>query len=165
MILAINQAVADGASVISMSLGSDFASVPLADDPDVIASDNAAGAGVVVVASSGNAGPGAYITGVPAAGNRTISVAALDAQGATSPGAHIVVGTATVDGALNDNIGLGGGITARSSSSATGPAASAWAVTLSDYDGTLRRHRGDPARDVCARVMRANLGRRPERPR
>jgi hypothetical protein len=39
--LAINQAVADGATVISMSLGSDFAAVPLADDPDVVASDNA----------------------------------------------------------------------------------------------------------------------------
>ena len=110
--LAINQAVADGANVISMSLGSDFAPVPLADDPDVIASDNAAGAGIVVVASSGNEGPGAYITGAPAAASRSIAVAAIDGSTPTLPGAHIVAGTATVDGALNDNIGLGGGITA-----------------------------------------------------
>ncbi|MFI5261942.1 MAG: S8 family serine peptidase, partial [Candidatus Limnocylindrales bacterium] len=53
--LAINQAVADGASVISMSLGSDFAAPVPADDPDIVASDNAAGAGIVVVAASGNA--------------------------------------------------------------------------------------------------------------
>ena len=157
VVLAINQAVADGANVISMSLGSDFASVPLADDPDVIASDNAAGAGVVVVASSGNAGPGAYITGVPAAGNRTISVAAIDGTASTIAGAHIVAGTATVDGALNDNIGLGGGITAPLVVLSDGAGGIGLGCDLSDYDGTS----GDivvTLRGTCARVLRARLG-------
>ena len=156
--LAINQAVADGASVISMSLGSDFSSVPLADDPDVIASDNAAGAGVVVVASSGNAGPGAYITGVPAAGNRTISVAALDAQGATLPGAHIVVGSDTMDSALNNNASLAGGITGTLDVLSDGAGGIGLGCDASDYDGVSPGDIVVTMRNVCDRVTRAELG-------
>ena len=50
---AINQAVKDGADVISMSLGSDFGT---SDTPDAVAANNASRAGVVVVAASGNEG-------------------------------------------------------------------------------------------------------------
>ena len=74
---AIERAVQGGADIINMSLGSDFG------DPgslDSMASDNASLAGVTVVASSGNAGPSAYMTGSPAAATRAIAVAALDAQ-------------------------------------------------------------------------------------
>ena len=158
MTLAINQAVADGANVISMSLGSDFAAVPLADDPDVIASDNAAGAGVVVVASSGNAGPGAYLTGVPAAANRTISVAALDAQGATLPGAHIVVGDDAIDGALNNNASLGGGITGTLDVLSDGAGGISLGCDASDYAGVTAGEIVVTLRNVCDRVTRAELG-------
>ena len=84
--LAINRAVADGANVINMSLGSDFGRQ---DDPTTVASNNAAAAGVVVVAASGNAGPSGYITSSPASGNRVLAVAALDAEFATFPSAII----------------------------------------------------------------------------
>ena len=73
---AIERAVQGGADVISMSLGSDFGD---AGSLDSVASDNASLAGVVVVASSGNAGASAYLTGSPAAATRSISVAAVDA--------------------------------------------------------------------------------------
>ncbi|HTS15840.1 MAG TPA: S8 family serine peptidase, partial [Candidatus Sulfotelmatobacter sp.] len=156
--LAINQAVADGASVISMSLGSDFAAVPLADDPDVIASDNAAAAGIVVVAASGNSGPGAYITSVPGAANRTIAVAALDAQGATLPGAHIVVGDDTMDSALNNNASLGGGITGTLDVLSDGAGGIGLGCDASDYDGVNPGDIVVTMRNVCDRVTRAELG-------
>ncbi len=73
---AIERAVRGGADVINLSLGSSFG------DPgslDAVAVDNAALAGVTVVASSGNSGPSAYITGAPGVATRAISVAALDA--------------------------------------------------------------------------------------
>ncbi|MEZ4596252.1 MAG: S8 family serine peptidase [Chloroflexota bacterium] len=60
----------------SLSLGSSFG------DPgsiDAVAVDNASLAGVTVVASSGNSGQSAYITGTPGVATRAISVAALDA--------------------------------------------------------------------------------------
>jgi minor extracellular serine protease Vpr len=74
---AINDAVADGMDVINMSLGSPFGN---ADDPDSVASNNASLAGTMVVASAGNSGPHAMITGSPAAADRALSVAALDAS-------------------------------------------------------------------------------------
>ena len=82
---AINRAVEDGADVISMSLGSDFGT---SDTPDAVAANNAARAGVVVVASSGNEGPSGYMTGTPASASRAISVAGVDSN-ATFPGATI----------------------------------------------------------------------------
>jgi minor extracellular serine protease Vpr len=82
---AINRAVKDGADVISMSLGSDFGT---SDTPDAVAADNAARAGVVVVASTGNEGPSGYMTGTPGSASRAISVAGVDSN-ATFPGATI----------------------------------------------------------------------------
>jgi len=70
---AIEWSVDNGMDVINMSLGSSFGQ---SDDPSAVAADNAAQAGIVVVASAGNSGPSQYITGSPATGNRVISVAA-----------------------------------------------------------------------------------------
>ncbi len=62
----------DHLDVINMSLGSPFGSTY---DPDAVASDNAAEAGVIVVASAGNAYDTHYITGSPSVSTRAISVA------------------------------------------------------------------------------------------
>jgi subtilisin family serine protease len=63
---------ADHLDVINMSLGSSYGG---ADDDSAVASDNAALAGVVVVASAGNSYDGYYIVGSPSTSSRTISVA------------------------------------------------------------------------------------------
>lgn len=62
----------DRLDVINMSLGSDYGS---AYDSSAIASDNAAAAGVIVVASAGNSGDTYYISGSPGVSARTINVA------------------------------------------------------------------------------------------
>ncbi len=83
---AIDRAVAAGADVINMSLGSTFGR---SDEPDSIATNNAVDAGVSVVTSSGNEGPSAYVTGSPGAADKALSVAAIDASRAQLPGALI----------------------------------------------------------------------------
>jgi subtilisin family serine protease len=90
---AIDWAVANGMDVINMSLGGPFGR---STDPDAVAASNAVAAGIVVVASSGNAGTSPYITGSPAAGQGVISVAAVDSVG-TFPGATITGGGTTLD--------------------------------------------------------------------
>jgi len=80
---AIDWAVEHDMDVINMSLGSDFGT---GKTSDALASQNAARAGIIVVASAGNAGPAPYITGSPASGNGVISVAAVDST-ATFPAA------------------------------------------------------------------------------
>ncbi|NJM08687.1 S8 family serine peptidase [Candidatus Gracilibacteria bacterium] len=64
--------LSDKLDVINMSLGSDSGD-PF--DSTAVASDNAALAGVIVVASAGNSGDSYYITGTPGTSSRTISVA------------------------------------------------------------------------------------------
>ena len=95
---AIDWAVANVMDVINMSLGSSFGS---ATDPEAVASANAIGAGVVVVASAGNAGPAPYIAGSPGNGEGVISVAAVDST-ASFPGARVTVGGVAVP-AINAN--------------------------------------------------------------
>jgi hypothetical protein len=63
----------DRLDVINMSLGSNFGTP---SNPSVIASNNAALAGVIVVASAGNAGDTYFITGAPGSAERALSVAA-----------------------------------------------------------------------------------------
>ncbi len=72
---ALDWAVANEMDVVNMSLGSNFGE---ATDPSAVASDNAVRAGIVVVASAGNAGAVNYITGSPATSSLAISVAAQD---------------------------------------------------------------------------------------
>jgi len=98
---AIEMAVRAGADVINMSLGSDFGNP---GSLDAIASDNASLAGVTVVASSGNAGPSAYLTGSPASSLRAISVGAMDAQ-PSFPAATIDMASGADIDAINANSG------------------------------------------------------------
>jgi minor extracellular serine protease Vpr len=84
---AIDWAVDNDMDVINMSLGSSFGAK---DDPDAVASTNAALAGVVVVASAGNSGPSAYLVGTPSTAEGAISVAANDGT-ASFPGATLNV--------------------------------------------------------------------------
>ena len=65
---AIDWAVKNHLDVLSLSLGSPFGDPGSADST---AADNAAKAGVVVVAAAGNEGPGAYVTSEPGASSRS----------------------------------------------------------------------------------------------
>lgn len=69
---AIEQAVADGVDVINMSLGSSSGGL---SDLSSVAAENAAAAGVIVVASAGNSGDTYMVTGSPGVAKRVISVA------------------------------------------------------------------------------------------
>lgn len=152
---AINQAVLEGADVINMSLGSPFGRT---DEPSAAASDNAALAGTVVVTSAGNSGANGYIVGAPSVANRAISVAAVDASGATFPGADIVLNTGKTIQAINAN--NGGPL----------PPANTPIVVLRNPDGTvsLGCNKAEYAvaanaiavvqRGTCARVARAVFG-------
>ncbi|WP_168928918.1 S8 family serine peptidase [Paenibacillus dokdonensis] len=73
VIAGIEKAVADGMDVINLSLGSKMNN---SYTPDAIAADNAALAGVTVVLSNGNEGPGEETVGSPAAAQLAISVGA-----------------------------------------------------------------------------------------
>jgi len=70
---ALDWAVDHDMDVVNMSLGSSYGT---SDSADALASDNAAKAGVVIVASAGNSNDLRYITGSPASSTRAISVAA-----------------------------------------------------------------------------------------
>ncbi len=70
------------AQVINMSLGGGGGP----DNPTAIAASNAALAGTVVVAASGNSGPGEGTTGSPAAGVHVISVGATTHPGSAASG-------------------------------------------------------------------------------
>ncbi len=64
--------MSDHLDVINMSLGSPFGDL---SDPDLIASNNAASVGMIVVASAGNSSDTYYSTGSPGAAQRAINVA------------------------------------------------------------------------------------------
>ncbi len=95
---ALDWAVEHGMDVVNLSLGSSFGR---GDDPDAVAAANAVGAGVVVVASAGNAGHNPYLTGSPGTGDGVIAVSAVDST-ESFPGATVTVGGATVE-AINAN--------------------------------------------------------------
>jgi minor extracellular serine protease Vpr len=154
---ALNQAAVDDVDVINMSLGSPYGSP---DDPETQAVDTLVKAGISVVASAGNSGTNAYLTGSPASANRAISVAALDASRATVPGAHAVFSNTT------------GTVDLQDSNEAPIPSGALPVKVLKNADGTvaLGCDQADYAgtagqvvvtkRGTCARAARAVFGQR-----
>lgn len=154
---AIDWAVKNDMDVINMSLGASFGA---SDDADAIAAQNAAKAGVIVVASAGNSGHSEFISGSPAAADQVISVAALDAHD-SFPAAQIGLSPA-------------GSITAMNANGAPLPYASLEVVVLRGAEGGIslgcdESEYADAAiagklvvtmRGVCARVDRAVFGAR-----
>lgn len=82
------------AHIINMSLGSQDPADP--DDPAAVAADNAALAGVTVVASAGNSGPGEATIGSPASGRRVITVGA-NTDPASTPNSVDMIGGGRTD--------------------------------------------------------------------
>ena len=78
IVAALEMALADGADVINMSLGADYANWP--EHPTAAASDRLVRKGIVVVAAAGNDGVegGTYATGSPSTGKKVISVASFE---------------------------------------------------------------------------------------
>jgi minor extracellular serine protease Vpr len=160
---AIEWAVANDMDVINMSLGSPFGS---ADSPDAVAATNAARDGVIVIASAGNSGPNAYMSGAPAAAEGALSVAASDPM-ETFSGASLTMSSGTVGLSQSNNAtwasGLSGGIfvvqpnptNPDDGSSDVGPVG--LGCSPDDYTGASGKivitMRGN-----CARVDRAVLG-------
>ncbi|MFL5298829.1 MAG: S8 family serine peptidase [Anaeromyxobacteraceae bacterium] len=154
---AIEWAVKNGMDVVNMSLGSPFGS---SDSADALAAENAARAGVLVVASSGNSGQELYLTGSPATGNGVISVAAVDST-ERFPAATLTLSPS-------------GSILAQNSNGAPLPSGALPIVVLRNPDGTVslgcdEAEYVDAAitgklvvalRGVCARVDRATFGDR-----
>jgi minor extracellular serine protease Vpr len=156
---AIDMAFADGMDVINMSLGSPFGSK---NDASAIASDNAARAGMIVVASAGNEGANQYITGAPAAGTGAISVAANESK-STFPGFSMALSTGpiTVLNANDATVADGTSYTVKRivDDPATLTVDESLGCNVSDFGGPLAA--GTMAvvvRGVCARVAKAIFG-------
>jgi len=153
---AIDWAVANDMQVISMSLGSDFGTE---DDADAEASENAVNSGVVVVASSGNAGTIPYVAGNPSTGEKAISVAAVDSH-TSFPGEVLALAPTGGITALDANgIPAADGtalqvVVLRTSSGAVSLGCDAAEYTAAGVAGKLVV----TTRGVCARVARAIFG-------
>ena len=158
---AIDQAMKDGVDVINMSLGSPFGGT---DDPTSVAAENAAKAGIAVIASAGNSGNNAYLVGSPGTADHVLSVAALDGSLKEYPGAALSLTKADSVGAVDTIVANGAAL----------PTGSLPVKVLRNADGTISLG-CDPAeytkagvegmlvvtrRGSCARVARAVFGQK-----
>ncbi len=149
---AIDWAVKNHLDVLSLSLGSPFGNPGSANS---VAADNAAKAGVVVVAAAGNEGPGAYINSEPGVSSRSIEVAAVDAI-PSFPGATIAVGGGLP--AIVANEATTFPVTGRLDVLAGTAGAIGLGCSADDYAGVAPGDIVVTLRGVCPRVDRATLG-------
>jgi hypothetical protein len=143
-----------------MSLGAPFGSNA---DADVVATDNAAKAGVIVVAAAGNEGPNTYLVGSPSVAAGAISVAATDST-QTFPGATITLPAATVTAIDANGVTLAPSATYTvkviTDNSAT-PENEAIGCSIDAFGGANKLPPNTIAvvkRGVCARVAKAIFG-------
>jgi minor extracellular serine protease Vpr len=156
IIQALDWSVEHHLDVVNMSLGSPFGSGSDDADAEIHATDNASLAGVMVVASAGNSGPGAYVTARPASAPRALSVAASDSH-------------QNFGGALM-SLSTGDSVTALNANGAVLPGGALPIIVLRDAGGNVSLGCNDSdyppsvagkvvvtVRGVCARVDRATL--------
>ncbi len=157
---AIDWSIKNGMQVISMSLGANFGDE---DSADAEASENAAEAGVIVVAASGNAGSAPYITSSPAAGDKTISVAAMDTTSPASFGRVqlALTGGGNVLAQNSNNAPITDGTSLQVVVLRTASGAVSLGCSEAEYvDATIAGKLVVTRRGVCARVDRATFGQR-----
>ena len=125
-----------------------------------MAATNAAIAGVVVVTSAGNAGPGRYITGSPGTGSGALSVAAMDTIEGT-PHVDFIAPAGTID-MQNSNgstdLPVTGTVVVLEDDPATADVDESLGCAASDYAAVQPGDIAVTYRGVCARVDRAILG-------
>ena len=147
---AIDWAVEHHMDVISLSLGSAFGTE---DTADAIAAENAARAGITVVAAAGNKGPAPYIADTPATGTHVIAVAAMDARQTYPNGVRVTLSSGSFADGLEDNtLPLPGGaapLGVLKSGSGLGPG-----CADADYAGVAPGALVVVARGVCSFVAK-----------
>jgi len=154
---ALNWAVANRMDVVNMSLGSSYGDP---SDPDVEATNNAADAGIIVVASAGNSGAAPYITGSPAIAERAISVAAADTI-ATLPAYNLTLHPGGPLVALNSNKSTSGPMPGLQTYVMPMNGNSFSGCTEAEYDpAKITGKLVVTVRGSCARVDRAIFGAR-----
>jgi minor extracellular serine protease Vpr len=156
IVAALEFAFENGADVVNMSLGSPFGRD---DEPSTQASNDLAEAGTVVVASAGNSGASAYITGAPAVASRAISVAAVDASGATFPGANAALSTGKSLVMQNSNGASFSGATLQIKVLRTATGGVSLGCDPNEYVG-VEGKLVVTLRGTCARVARAIFGQK-----
>ena len=150
---AIDWAVDHDMDVINMSLGSSFGT---SDDPDAVATTNAAKAGVIVVVSAGNEGPSPYIIGTPGTAEGAISVAANDGT-PSFPGATLTVNGVSMQAIVANGIAPSGPYTLKVIGSGTNT--QSLGCSVADFGGPLPPNTiAVVNRGTCARVAKAIFG-------
>ena len=156
---AIDWAVKNHMNVINLSLGAPFGSLgsPFGgpDSPDAVAADNAAQAGIVVVAAGGNDGSAAYTESTPGIASRAIEVAAVDAI-SSLPGAILGIGSGIR--AIDANDAADFPVTGRLDVLKDGAGGIALGCAASDYAAVKPGDIVVTLRGTCPRADRATLG-------
>ncbi len=154
---AIDWAVQNDMDVINMSLGADFVT---AKSADALAARSAAKAGIIVVASAGNAGPAPYITGSPASGNGVISVAAVDSTASFPAAVMALAGGKSITAIDANGAPLSGG-TLSTFVLRTSTGGVSLGCSEAEYiDANIVGKLVVTLRGTCARVDRAVFGQR-----
>jgi subtilisin family serine protease len=130
LVKAIEDAVKDGADVISNSWGSTYQNTLAWPDPMVQASEEAVDAGVVMVYSNSNAGPDTDTVGSPAISDKVISVGAVTKNTSIVPGFITVTAPTPVPANLQ-NMPFAGAAFGPQVTSTVGPAVYIPAETVS----------------------------------
>jgi minor extracellular serine protease Vpr len=121
LVKAIDDAVKDGADVISNSWGASYQNTLAWPDPMIQAADNAVDAGVVMVFANGNAGPDTDTVNSPAISPKVIGVGAVTKDKALVSGSISVTAPPPVPANLT-NLPFGGAGFGPQATSTVGPA-------------------------------------------